>query len=275
MYASLDVYGNFMTLKDTIYSKTEGSKKGGHALVAVAYGVDAGTKYWVLQNSWGTSWGVNGYGKMLRGTDLAGIETGAYYMRAWVSTAKKAPPCYDAKNTGLNGGSGPIPCTDAKTGGFGDLCANAAWKKVVTSNCPVTCASCKGGATGPAPMPAPPPTTTTTTKKAATTTPAPAPAPTNCSDSSTYTDPYFGDDCKNWANYLCTGFTWTKELQEQCPVACKMCDPLAHCQDDPSYTDPTFGDDCAGWKGFVCSGFTFSDALKKACPRACKACKAK
>eukprot|EP00928_Gymnodinium_smaydae_P033286 TRINITY_DN23883_c0_g1_i1.p1 TRINITY_DN23883_c0_g1~~TRINITY_DN23883_c0_g1_i1.p1 ORF type:complete len:335 (-),score=2.62 TRINITY_DN23883_c0_g1_i1:24-989(-) len=32
--------------------------------------------YWKLQNSWGTSWGENGFFKMLRGKNLCGIESG-------------------------------------------------------------------------------------------------------------------------------------------------------------------------------------------------------
>jgi len=35
--------------------------KGGHAIRLVAYGTDKGEPYWKLQNSWGTSWGHNGY----------------------------------------------------------------------------------------------------------------------------------------------------------------------------------------------------------------------
>jgi len=32
-----------------------------HAIVAVGYGVDQGTQYYIVRNSWGTGWGEAGY----------------------------------------------------------------------------------------------------------------------------------------------------------------------------------------------------------------------
>jgi hypothetical protein len=45
-----------------------------HAVVIVGYGVDADFgDYWLIRNSWGTSWGENGYGKIARGSNLCAI----------------------------------------------------------------------------------------------------------------------------------------------------------------------------------------------------------
>ncbi|PKU74158.1 KDEL-tailed cysteine endopeptidase CEP1 [Dendrobium catenatum] len=55
-----------------------------HAVTAIGYGIDTdGTKYWLLKNSWGTSWGDDGYIKIQRDIDavegLCGLATQASY----------------------------------------------------------------------------------------------------------------------------------------------------------------------------------------------------
>ncbi|XP_059281597.1 senescence-specific cysteine protease SAG39-like [Lycium ferocissimum] len=58
-----------------------------HAVTAVGYGEsNDGTKYWLVKNSWGTSWGENGYIRMQRDVDaeegLCGIAMQASYPNA-------------------------------------------------------------------------------------------------------------------------------------------------------------------------------------------------
>lgn len=82
----------FQLYKTGILSKSCGDKLD-HGVLAVGYGVDQGTKYWKVKNSWGPGWGADGYVRIFRGKTGAG-ECGI-----------KANPSYPI----VSGSPGPSP----------------------------------------------------------------------------------------------------------------------------------------------------------------------
>jgi len=69
------VYADFPTYRTGVYKHTSGSELGGHAIKIIGWGVDSGTPYWLVANSWNEQWGDGGLFKILRGSDECGIES--------------------------------------------------------------------------------------------------------------------------------------------------------------------------------------------------------
>uniref|UniRef100_A0AAQ4QWM4 Cathepsin H n=1 Tax=Gasterosteus aculeatus aculeatus TaxID=481459 RepID=A0AAQ4QWM4_GASAC len=80
---AFEVTADFMHYKEGVYTSTEckdTADKVNHAVLAVGYGAeDNGTPYWIVKNSWGTSWGVNGYFMIERGRNMCGLAACASY----------------------------------------------------------------------------------------------------------------------------------------------------------------------------------------------------
>uniref|UniRef100_A0A674GI05 Cathepsin B n=1 Tax=Taeniopygia guttata TaxID=59729 RepID=A0A674GI05_TAEGU len=69
------VYEDFLMYKSGVYQHVSGEQVGGHAIRILGWGVENGTPYWLVANSWNTDWGENGFFKILRGEDHCGIES--------------------------------------------------------------------------------------------------------------------------------------------------------------------------------------------------------
>merc|ERR1712061_949805 len=77
------------------------SKTQNHAVTVVGYGTANGVDYWLIKNSWGTSWGEKGYIRLKRGVGMCGIGSElAFPSCQKVAGATSAPqttkkPCKD------------------------------------------------------------------------------------------------------------------------------------------------------------------------------------
>jgi cathepsin B len=73
------VYIDFQFYHSGVYHHIIPIPEGGHAVIMSGWGVEDGKKYWLCQNSWGEFWGIDGYFKILRGSDECGIESSATF----------------------------------------------------------------------------------------------------------------------------------------------------------------------------------------------------
>lgn len=73
--AAFTVYSDFLSYKSGVYQHTTGQALGGHAIKILGWGVESGTDYWLVANSWNNDWGDNGFFKIRRGNNECGIES--------------------------------------------------------------------------------------------------------------------------------------------------------------------------------------------------------
>ena len=79
---AFDVYTDFYYYTGGIYEYTSGEYEGGHAVCIVGYDTTGPVPYWIVKNSWDSSWGESGFFRIKMGE--CEIETRSSY---WMSGA--------------------------------------------------------------------------------------------------------------------------------------------------------------------------------------------
>ncbi|NP_001187181.1 pro-cathepsin H precursor [Ictalurus punctatus] len=79
---AFEVLPEFMHYKDGVYTSNEchnTTETVNHAVLAVGYAEENGTPYWIVKNSWGPQWGIDGYFYIERGQNMCGLAACASY----------------------------------------------------------------------------------------------------------------------------------------------------------------------------------------------------
>jgi len=90
---AFEVVDGFRDYKTGVYKSTvckDTTEDVNHAVVAVGYGTENGTPYWLVKNSWGADWGDEGYFKIERGVNMCGIAVCNSYPKSVVRLGEAA-----------------------------------------------------------------------------------------------------------------------------------------------------------------------------------------
>ena len=74
----------FQSYSSGIFSSTLCGTNLDHATNVVGWGTSGTTEYWVMRNSWGTTWGEKGYMRLaiVSGSGICGIQSSPLYPNA-------------------------------------------------------------------------------------------------------------------------------------------------------------------------------------------------
>ncbi|MGD0230427.1 MAG: C1 family peptidase [Syntrophorhabdales bacterium] len=109
LVVTMEVYQDFYYYTSGVYHHTSGGLEGGHAILLVGYN-DA-EQYFIVKNSWGTTWGEQGFFQIAYSELTDAVQFGAYAI-GYTMSAPPASCTYSISSAGttipITGGTGTI-----------------------------------------------------------------------------------------------------------------------------------------------------------------------
>merc|ERR1711936_676413 len=135
--------GPFSQYKGGIFAGCSSNAQQDHAVAVVGYGTEGGVDYWLVKNSWGTSWGEKGYIRVKRGVKMCGIGQSIVTVSCAKGSSSATTSAPVTTTTTKAPATDSPDCQDTYTN-CPDLAKSHCWDEYIKAECKKSCGLCKG-----------------------------------------------------------------------------------------------------------------------------------